>query len=148
LLVIQRHLVLGESTDPEPQLVAQALVAFNLNNRSRMKLGKPPLESQTLLGIIMIRTVPVFYKIPVTSALADAVAHGIHPEQTMVVQKFVPSVPIPGNWDDSEYRAQGIVQLGNRLTLFRCFEAFKKFVSSYTLLFEEHCSLKVNIQHS
>lgn len=78
----------------------------------------------------MIGTVPVFYKIPITEELADAVARGAGPEQTTVVQKFVPPVPIPGNWNDSEYRHQGIVPLNNRQTLFRCYEEFRKFVSS------------------
>ena len=86
-------------------------------------------------------TVPVFYKIPVTRALADAVAQGVYPGHSTILHKFVTPVPLPEKWDNSVYCKQGMVPLESRLAIFRCYEAFKKFVSSLKLFIDEYCIL-------
>lgn len=70
LLLVQedkRHL---DQSDPEPQLIAEAIAAFYHNNRIRVQaLGVPALESKVIPGIIMKGTMPTFYRIPVTPSL-------------------------------------------------------------------------------
>ena len=72
----------------------------------------------------MLGTAPTFYLITIESELALAVEGGVYPENVTVVRKFVPPVP-----DLPSYPAQGMVPLGNRRILLRCFETFKEFVS-------------------
>lgn len=76
---------------PESQVVAEAIAAFQYNNRVRDILGKPLLEQMTIPCITMLGTKPVFYKVPVTKALSDAVISGQFPDQPTVVSKRIVS---------------------------------------------------------
>jgi hypothetical protein len=108
--------------EPEPQLIAHAIAAFQQNNRTREGVCRPPLESQTFPAITITGTASTFYKITVTRELSKAVEGGIYPKITTTVRKFVP--PVAG------YPAEGMVPLEDRRLLFKCYEAFKQFVVS------------------
>lgn len=124
LLVVQedkRHMDDGE---PEPQLIAEAIAAFQFNNYKRTRiLDEPALTSKVIAGITMLGTAPSFYKIPVTQELVSAVELGEYPATPTTVTMHVPDIPRPS------YRiAEGMVPLDNREVILACFEAFKQFV--------------------
>ena len=74
LLIIQEDKTGFSQKDPEAQLIAEAIAAFQYNNLSCDQTGLDTVESMTIPVITMIGTHPIFYKIPVTQALSDTVA--------------------------------------------------------------------------
>jgi hypothetical protein len=125
LLLVQedkRHL---EATDPEPQLIAEAIAAFSANNQTRKQaLGMAPLTSKVMAGITMTGTSPTFYKINVTQELVDAISAGGYPQTATIVYAHVPAIPRPNRrW------SEGMRPLDNRQIILSCYEAFKKFVN-------------------
>lgn len=125
LLLIQedkRHL---EEKDPEPQLIVEAIAAFQANNDKRTRiLGQDAIAHKTVPGITMTGTSPVFYKIPVTIELADSVLMGQYPPIRTVVHAHLPPVPRP-----ARRLSEGMRPLDNRATILTCYEAFKQFVN-------------------
>jgi hypothetical protein len=111
--------------DPQPQLVAEAIAAFTLNNQKREQtLGLPPLPSKVIAGITLKGTSPIFYKINVTTELVTAVGGGAYPEIQTVVYAHLPNVPRPQRrW------SEGMKPLDSRQVILSCFEAFKRFVN-------------------
>ena len=77
------------SVDPEPQVIAEAIAAFHFNNRIRARLAETELGSMTIPCIAMIGTRPIFYLVPVTRELSDAVARASYPPSRTVVKKCV-----------------------------------------------------------
>ena len=75
--------------DPEPQVIADAIATFQCNNRIRARLGEPERNSMTIPCITMIGTRPIFYLVPVTRVLSEAVATAQYPLSTTVVKKCV-----------------------------------------------------------
>lgn len=108
------------SDNPELQLIAEAIAAFNENNNARVKRDLLPLDSFVFLGITMIDTFPTFYKIPITETLATCIMAGSYPGTPTVVESFFPPVPRP-----LLAEAEGMLPLDNRRTIFQCFEALK-----------------------
>ena len=84
LLVVQ-----GDVRDTEPQVIAEAIATFQYNNRIRARLGEPELNSMTIPCITMIGTRPIFYLVPVTRELSQAVATAQYPLSSTVVKKCV-----------------------------------------------------------
>ncbi|KAK7443523.1 NADH dehydrogenase [ubiquinone] flavoprotein 1, mitochondrial [Stygiomarasmius scandens] len=84
LLIIKIVLGLG---DPSygPQVIAAAIAAFQQNNRTRGERGLQRLDKMVIPCVVMIGTRPVFYKVPVTKELSDAVAVGHYPAETTFV---------------------------------------------------------------
>jgi len=109
--------------DPVPQLVAEAIAAFSSNNH-RKSVANVPQDAHALMrGITMVGTTAMFYRIPVTQQLVDAVAIGAYPAEETVISQFIPPVPALGS-----YPEDGMRPLVNRHIVFQCSEAFK-FVS-------------------
>ncbi|KAK6967040.1 hypothetical protein R3P38DRAFT_2753981 [Favolaschia claudopus] len=125
LLLVQedkRHL---EGGNPIPQLIAEAIAAFQSNNVTREQvLGLPPLHSKVVAGITMKGTAPIFFKIPMTQELSAAVMGGRYPIVETVVQALLPPIERP-----SSRLVEGMLPLDNRLRLLSCYEAFKQFVN-------------------
>ncbi|KAN0139599.1 hypothetical protein V8E53_002628 [Lactarius tabidus] len=99
LLLVQEDKRYLDDTNPEPQLIAEAIAAFNENNRIRQDiLHMVPLDFKIMPGIIMKGTSPVFYKIEVTKALAANVGAGTYPGRRAVttVHVHAPNIPRPG----------------------------------------------------
>ncbi|KAI6131821.1 hypothetical protein EV401DRAFT_2193535 [Pisolithus croceorrhizus] len=111
--------------DPQPQLIAEAIATFALNNRRRvLSLGLPTLSSKILASITMMGTCPIFYKIEVTGELVKAVAGGIYPTTQTIVHAHIPAVPRHRlHW------IEGMKPLDSRRVILSCFEAFKRFVN-------------------
>ena len=68
------------SNDPEPQIVAEAIAAFQHNIWKRAGLNLPQLDTMT------VGTRPFVYQVPVTQQLSDCVAAGqFSPQPTVVI---------------------------------------------------------------
>ncbi|KAK2464807.1 hypothetical protein APHAL10511_003225 [Amanita phalloides] len=124
LLLVQedkRHL---DGSDPEPQLIAEAIAAFYNNNNTRVRaLGLPTLQNKVIPGITMKGTMPTFYKIPITTELVRAVQLGEYPAHETVVYAHLPTVPRP-----ARRHSEGMKPLDNRHIVLSCYEAFKQFL--------------------
>jgi len=122
LLVVKvdRHL---RGSDPELQLISDAIAAFHNDDIMRVKrLGTNPLTSKIMPGIVMDGTMPTFYKIPITPELVTAVESGECPEQETIVYAYRPEVPRP---------EEGMKPLDNRHIILSCFESFQTIPVMY-----------------
>ncbi|PFH50005.1 hypothetical protein AMATHDRAFT_75875 [Amanita thiersii Skay4041] len=124
LLLIQEDKQYMEPKDSVPQLIAEAIAAFQANNHRRAVLGQRPIDHKVIPGIILKGTAPVFYKIPVTTQLAESVALGVYPSALTVVHTHLPAM---GRW--ARRQNEGMKPLNNRATMLSCYEAFKRFVN-------------------
>lgn len=123
LLLVQedkRHL---EEVDPEPQLIAEAIAAFQHNNIRLQRIGMQPIQAKIIPGITMIGSTPTFYKITITQDLVEAIETAQYPANPTTVHKLVPPVD-----DLARLSQNGMKPLNNRAVILRCFEAFKQFV--------------------
>jgi len=121
LLVQEDKMHISTTSDPEAQLIANSIAAFQANNAIRVNhLFLEPLEKQVIPGITMVGTFPIFYKIEVTADLDRSVRFGQYPEAKTVVYRHTPRV--------QSRRDDGMRPLDNRKLVLRCYEAFKKFV--------------------
>ncbi|KAK0235430.1 hypothetical protein EDD85DRAFT_887982 [Armillaria nabsnona] len=116
LVDCSRNDILLVQEDNEAQLVAEAVAAFAQNNQSRGDVGMPPLDEKIMPGIVMLGTMPTFYKIPVSQSLLYHIRHGTYPPELTQVTCCAVPVPRPG---------EGMKPLDNRKEIFRCYEAFK-----------------------
>jgi hypothetical protein len=122
LLLIQEDKSHISPKDPEPQLIAEAIAAFQQNNEKRIIniLGNP-LKSHLFPGITMVGTYPTFYKITVTEELDEAVSHGKAAAHTTKVQRFDPL-------HNDEDKNEGMKPIESRIRILKCFELFKQFL--------------------
>ncbi|KAF4618186.1 hypothetical protein D9613_011670 [Agrocybe pediades] len=123
LLVQEDKRHLENRGDAEAQLIAKAIAAFQSNNKKRVLAGLDPVQHSLMPGIVMIGTAPIFYKIPVTENLANAVTYGIFPQAPTIVHFHVPTIPRP-----HRRLSEGMKPLDNRHAILRCYEAFKRFI--------------------
>ncbi|KDR68397.1 hypothetical protein GALMADRAFT_257062 [Galerina marginata CBS 339.88] len=122
LLLVQNKSLLSFK-DPEPQVIAEAIAAYAMNNKVRQdSLGLPPLASITFPAITMVGTNPYFYKITVTAELSAAVQQGMYPTAKTKVLKYVPVLP--------RRHSLGMRPLENRVELMMCLESFKQFLGN------------------
>ncbi|KZP31648.1 hypothetical protein FIBSPDRAFT_775593 [Athelia psychrophila] len=125
LLVIQEDKRHKELRDSEPRLIAEAIAAFQSNNTRRTQdLGQDPVAVKVIPGITMVGSSPTFYKVPVTTELAQAVALGEYPATPTIVYAHLPDVPRP-----DRRLSEGMKPLDNRRSIMACYEAFKQFVN-------------------
>ena len=123
LLLLQEDKKLTSMKDPEPQVIAEAIAAFALNNRKRERdLNLPSCKSIMFPCLTMVGTTPVFYKITITAALSKAVQTGTYPEAETRVLRYIPALP--------RRNSEGMRPLPNRLEILRCLEAFKRFLAN------------------
>ncbi|KAG6888804.1 hypothetical protein C0995_005824 [Termitomyces sp. Mi166 len=87
---------------PEAQLMAEAIAAVQFNNKSRVQLKRLLAKDMVMPVITMVGMRPAFYKIPVSTDLAVAVAAGVYPEQETVVKKCL--LDMPGTMKNPAYR--------------------------------------------
>ncbi|KAL5480517.1 hypothetical protein ACEPAI_1787 [Sanghuangporus weigelae] len=118
----KRHM---DGTDPEPQLIAEAIAACAANNQTRVRtLSLPPPLYKVMPGITLTGTTPAFYKTPVSNDLVVAVQGCVYPQQETVVRVHIPALPRPARrW------SEGMKPLDNRRIILSCYEAFKQFVN-------------------
>ena len=89
LLVLQEDKMVFDSSNPEPQVIAEAIAAYQHNNDQRERRGLPALDSMVIPCITMVGTRPTFYLVPVNQALSDAVTTGRYPPMLTEVFKCV-----------------------------------------------------------
>jgi hypothetical protein len=89
LLVVREDKTAISVRNPEPQVIAEAIATFQWNNNIRANLVEPELDSMTIPCLTMIGTRPIFYLVPVTRELSDAVAEAQYPSSPTVVKKCV-----------------------------------------------------------
>ncbi|KIM72819.1 hypothetical protein PILCRDRAFT_737507 [Piloderma croceum F 1598] len=123
LLLVQEDKRHMESKNPEPQLIAKAIAAFQSNNLRLQSLGRQPLAQKTIPGITMVGSTPTFYKITVTQNLIDAIQVGEYTGTATTVHKLLPPVA-----DITELARLGMRSLDNRTVILSCFEAFRQFL--------------------
>ena len=93
-------------------------------------------------GIIMLGTMPIFYKIPVTDDLMYNVHHGTYPPQPTHVTIYYPPIPRPHC-----QCYEGMKPLDNRHKILQCYEAFKNIVGIWECpTWPGSCSLKSSLQ--
>jgi len=123
LLLLQEDKRLTSMKDPEPQVIAEAIAAFAMNNMTRERqLNLQPRDIITFPALTMVGTTPAFYKVTVTAALSKAVQTGTYPEVETCVFRYIPTLP--------RRSSEGMRPLPNRLEILRCLEAFKKFLGN------------------
>ena len=123
VLLVQEDKFYISETDPEPQLISEAIGAFQENNILRRRSGKPVLNHSVIPGITMRGTFPMFYRIEITSELADAVAAGTYPQNETVV--FLCTPPCRPELSGT---ISGMRDFEFREVVLKYFEAFKKFI--------------------
>lgn len=125
LLLVQEDKRHMDGSDPEPQLIAEAIAAFHCNNKVRVQaLGAhAAIQDKVMPGITMIGTMPTFYKIPITTELVLAVQLGSYPAHETVVYVHIPEVPRP-----FRRYSEGMKPLDNRRVVLSCYQAFKDFL--------------------
>ncbi|CAO3637647.1 unnamed protein product [Cunninghamella blakesleeana] len=64
----------------ESQMVAEAIAAFQNNNKIRKSFKMHEINSCIFPCIIMLGTYPIFYLFNITKQLADAIANGTTPK--------------------------------------------------------------------
>jgi hypothetical protein len=92
LLLLQEDKRHMDSKNPEPQLIAEAIAAFQSNNQRLQSIGRQPLAQKTIPCITMVGSTPTFYKITVTQDLIDAIQIGEYPRSPTTVDKLLPPV--------------------------------------------------------
>ena len=90
LLVVQEDkIVHNHRSIPEPQVISEAIAAYQYNNERRGTMGLSSLHTMTIPCITMVGTRPTFYLVPVTEDLSDAVSTGQWPSVETKVLKCV-----------------------------------------------------------
>ena len=129
LLLMQEDKRLTNFKDPEPQVIAEAIAAFQENNRIRHEDGLKKLDLMTIPCITMIGTYPTFYLISVSKELSNCIMTGQYPKTKTIILKFIPSI--------SRRSSDGMKPKKDRWKILQCFEAFKKFVDELEQLLHE-----------
>jgi hypothetical protein len=99
-----------DSSDPEPEVIVSAIGAYQTNNRKRECIGLHPLDTMTMPCMTMVGTRPTFYFVPVTRALADAVATGRQTSDRTEVLKCE-ITGYDGGMEKQEYRKVALQHL-------------------------------------
>ena len=119
LLIIQEDKTVFSSKDPEAQVIAEGIAAFQYNNAARDRAGLNRFESMVIPAIIVIGTRPIFYKVHVTQALSDAVAMAQYPATQTTVLKCIVA-PRSGRV------SEGMEVPEFRQDILKYYEAFRK----------------------
>ncbi|KAI9431213.1 hypothetical protein BJY52DRAFT_1133321, partial [Lactarius psammicola] len=109
--------------DAQPQLIAEAIAAFNYNNSLPLSRGDIKFKACSTYSIIINGTMPIFYKIPITTNLVHNVGQGTYPSEPTIVSAYFPDLPSPHH----RY-TKGMKPLDNRQAVLCCYEAFKHII--------------------
>ncbi|KAG6813624.1 hypothetical protein H0H92_009241 [Tricholoma furcatifolium] len=85
VLVLGENKTHGSLKHVEPQLIAEAIAAFQYNNKTCRAHSLPVLDSAIMPCICMIGLVPSFFLVPVTTQLSDCIATGAGPSRETIV---------------------------------------------------------------
>jgi len=111
------------SADPEAQVIAEAIAAFQMNTKTRQKNDLEPEEFQLIPCITMMGTYPTLYLFRMTRELGEAVRKGEEPVNETYVKRYrIHTDAIPSS--------DAMLEDHTRLEIFKCYATFKKFVIS------------------
>ena len=131
LFVLVEDKTLSNRTDAEAQVIAEAIAAFQFNNRKRKEHSLCPLDAMTIPAITMTGTRPTFFLVPVTLKLSNAVITDQHPViQTRVLRCATALTHLrraSTGMEDTEYRKFAL----------KCFLVFKTLAKSHWVLILE-----------
>ena len=123
ILLILQDMSLSSLKDPEAQIVAKAIAAYQSNNEVRVSsLNLPPLITITFPAISIIGTKFTFYKITVNSQISASVQRGEYNGSTSYVHRYMPVLP--------RRHGLGMRHLENRAEILACLAAFKQFIGN------------------
>ncbi|KAH9969296.1 hypothetical protein BGW80DRAFT_1438181 [Lactifluus volemus] len=125
LLILQKDKTVFNGSQPESQVIAEAIAAYRFNNKKREIIGVPSLDTMTIPCIIMLGTRPTFYLVPVTRALSTAVVTGQYPETPTKVVKC------DTFWGPNRPSGEGMEMPEYRRVAFQRFIAFKSLAKEY-----------------
>ena len=125
LLVLQVDKMIFNPSDPEAQVIAEAIAAYQYNNQKWQCIDLHTLNTMTVPCITMIRTCPTFYLVPITKELSDAVITGQWPDVETEVLKCV---TVAGH---SCRLSEGMEMPEYRRVAFQCIMAFKALAKSH-----------------
>ena len=125
VLVLQKDKALFNSTQPEPQIIAEAIGVYQYNNERRQARGLPTLDAMTIPCITMVGTRPTFYLVPVTKTLSVAVMTGQYCE---IQTKVLKCVTVLGHHRPS---SEGMESPEYRRVAFQRFVAFKDLAKEH-----------------
>jgi hypothetical protein len=125
LLVLQEDKTIFNRSDPEAQVIAEAIAAYQYNNRKRQQMGMHPLDAMTIPCITMVGTRPIFYLVPVTKSLGDAVITGQWPS---VATEVLKCVTVAGH---NRRSSEGMETPEYRRVALQRFVAFKALAKSH-----------------
>ena len=127
LLILQEDKTVFNSSDPEPQVIAEAIAAYQYNNDKRQRRGMATLEEMVFPCITMVGTHPTFYLVPVTRALSDAITTGQYPPAPTEVWKCV----TVAGYNCSSTGSEGMEKPEYRRVALERFMAFKTLAKSH-----------------
>jgi hypothetical protein len=121
LLLLQEDKTEFSSKNPEPQVIAEAIAAFQFNNKNRRQnMDKlEDLEEMIFPCITMVGTFPRFYLVPVTRELNECVMTGQYPHHTTTVLRYVPRI-------EGRRKSEGMVPKDNMEEILRCYSLFRE----------------------
>jgi hypothetical protein len=115
ILLLQENKTGTSDHDPEPQLIAEAIAAFQFNDAIRARRGLPPLPLMTFPCIVMVGSNLSFYTVPVTRDLSEAVRDGRYPILLTIVRKH----------EVTDNAGMSMTELPFRRRVFRHYTAFR-----------------------
>lgn len=130
LLVVQEDETTFSARYPEAQVIAGAIATFQYNNRTRARLGQCELDTMTIPCITMIGTRPIFYLVPVTQGLSQAVATAQYPTNPTVVKKCVVA-------SNSGRLSEGMETVDFRQVAIQHYTAFRTLAESAFIFLNE-----------
>jgi len=125
LLILQEDKTIFNLTQPEPQVIAEVIAAYQYNNEKQQTRGLPILDAMTIPCITMVGTWPTFYPVPVTQVLSIAVVTGQYPE---ALTKVVKCVTFLGQNHQS---SEGMETPAYKRVAFQRFVTFKDLAKEY-----------------
>lgn len=117
--------IFNNLAQPEPQIIAEAIGAYQHNNRKRQTRGLPILDAMTIPCITIVGRRPTFYLVPVTKALSNAVVTGQYPRAETKVMKCITFSP------SSRWGREGMETPAFRHIAFQRFVAFRDLAKHY-----------------
>ena len=125
LLILQKDKTAFNSSNPGPQVIAEAIAAYQYNNDKRERMGMAALGEMVFPCITMAGTSPTFYLVPVNWALSNAVITGQYATAPTVVRKCVTTA------GHNRCLSEGMDRPKYRRVALQHFMAFKTLAKSH-----------------
>ncbi|EJU01725.1 hypothetical protein DACRYDRAFT_22148 [Dacryopinax primogenitus] len=119
--------------DPQAQVIAEAIAAFQCNNEQRLESGLKKLKQWTVPCITIKGTEPALYMVPVTKELNVAVMQGQYPNHVTRVKSCI----MPWNEPKSRLGRTDMTHVAFRREALRMLVCFKNLVRMQAKIINE-----------